>query len=293
MTVNKLSFEKKLTRRSFLKRGLTFAAGISVCSLSSYSFFVERNHIEIKHIRLSSSRLPSSFKGIRILHLSDIHFGFFYDLDQLQSLVLNIQSLKPDMICFIGDLIDQDFSETEATNISNLLSQIVAPYGKYGVLGNHDYWGNTELVKKCLTSAGFQVLLNEVTSVRIGNSMIYISGVDDLLGGTPEISKIFNKNKLNPDCYHILLVHEPDYADEVSYHPVDLQLSGHSHGGQITLPAIGPLITPKLSRKYHSGLYKINSRLSLYTNRGIGTTILPFRFFCRPEITIIELQPLT
>jgi predicted MPP superfamily phosphohydrolase len=290
VTITKLNSEKRLTRRNFIKKGLTSVVGFFILSLSSYSFFIEKNNIELKHIHLSFPHLPSSFKGTKILHISDIHFGFFYDSDQLQNLIVRIRSLEPDIICFTGDLIDSQFSKSQAINVSNILKQLVAPYGKFAILGNHNYWGNTELVKDCLTDSGFQLLMNEVTLVRKGNDYIYISGIDDLLCGTPDISKIFKKGRLDPNLFHVMLVHEPDYANEISYHPVDLQLSGHSHGGQINLPYIGPLITPALSKKYTSGLYRINNRLNLYTNRGIGTTILPFRFYCRPEITIIELN---
>ncbi|SEN70166.1 metallophosphoesterase [Lihuaxuella thermophila] len=103
------------------------------------------------------------------------------------------------------------------------------------------------------------------------------------------MNQVIQPTQNHDDRFHIILVHEPDYADAVAYHHVDLQLSGHSHGGQINFPMIGAMVTPVGSKKYISGLYKINEKLTLYTNRGIGTTILPFRFLCRPELTIIEL----
>jgi predicted MPP superfamily phosphohydrolase len=93
---------------------------------------------------------------------------------------------------------------------------------------------------------------------------------------------------LEKEAFHILLAHEPDMADQVKDGPVDLQLSGHSHGGQIRLPFVGPLLTPPLSQKYPVGLYKVGP-ITLYTNRGLGTTILPLRFLCRPELTILEI----
>lgn len=283
-----LTEEKRLSRREFIKVGLAGLTGLSVVCLPGYSFFVEKNQIEIKHVQLSSIYLPSSFQKTKIVHISDIHFGFFYDLDQLQKLVMKIQSLKPDIICLTGDLIDHDFSEIDAINVSNCLKELNAPYGKFAVFGNHDYGENTELVRECLTNAGFRLLVNEVTVVNSGDDFIYVSGIDDMLNGKPDLANIFNK-PLNPNQFHMLLVHEPDVAKEIMKHPVDLQLSGHSHGGQVNLPFLGPVITPPLSKQYPSGLYKINHRLTLNTNRGIGTTILPFRFLCRPEITVIEL----
>ncbi|MBA4601333.1 hypothetical protein H2C83_03145 [Thermoactinomyces sp. AMNI-1] len=143
--------------------------------------------------------------------------------------------------------------------------------------------------KQCLANSGFRLLMNEGTSIKRGQDLIYLSGIDDLLSGTPDPAKVFKNPRLDPDVFHILLVHEPDYTKETEKRPVDLQLSGHSHGGQIRLPGTGPLITPALARKYPSGLYRISERLTLYTNRGLGTTILPFPLYCRPEVTMIEL----
>lgn len=289
LPVTRINAEKKLTRRNFLKKGILAAAGLFVLGLPGYSFFVEKNQLEINRIRISSPRLPVSFKGMKIVQISDLHFGFFYGPEQLQTLVDQVRSLHPDLFCFTGDLIDRRFSRGEAIKVSDLLKQIDAPYGKFAILGNHDYWGDTALVKDCLTSAGFRLLINEWTLVKKGNDVISVSGLDDLLNGKPDHSKVFNDARFDPDLFHLMLVHEPDFAKVISSDPVDLQLSGHSHGGQINLPFFGPLFTPPLSRKFSSGLYQINERLTLYTNRSIGTTILPFRFACRPEITVIEL----
>lgn len=191
------------------------------------------------------------------------------------------------MICFTGDFIDQEFTENEATSAAEILGQLTAPDGKFAVLGNHAYWENVERVKDCLADSRFRLLINEGTAVKGGRDLIYISGIDDLLSGTPDPVKVLKNPRLKPERFHILLAHEPDFANEIKNLPVDLQLSGHSHGGQINLPCMGPLITPALSRIYPS--YRIDRRLTLYTNRGLGTTILPFRFYCQPEITMIEL----
>lgn len=289
MPITRLTSDKRLTRRSFLKKGMASGAILTLLGLSGYSFFVEKNDIELSRIQVSSPHLPASFMHMKILHISDLHYGFFYDLDRLDQLVKRIASLSLDMICFTGDFIDQEFTESEATNAAEILGQLTAPDGKFAILGNHDYLGNVERVKDCLADSGFRLLLNEGTFVKRERDLIYISGIDDLLSGTPEPGKVFKNPRLKPELFHILLAHEPDFANEIKNLPVDLQLSGHSHGGQINFPYVGPLITPALSRIYPSGLYRINRRLTLYTNRGLGTTILPLRFYCRPEIAIIEL----
>lgn len=283
--------EKKVTRRSFLKKSLYSMIG-SAFMLATYSSFIERNWVEIKEIELRSPRIPSSFQGVRIVQFSDVHFGHYLDLDQLQEIVQQINSTKPDLICFTGDLIDQEFTRAEANKVATIFQQLKAPLGKVAILGNHDYWGNSQLVEECFQQAGFQLLKNHTINISKGNESIYITGLDDVMEGYPDIKKVMKQISHDSKSYHILLVHEPDYADFASNYPIDLQLSGHSHGGQVNLPFLGPIITPPISRRYPRGLYENihNKSLTLYTNRGIGTTILPIRFFCRPEITVFTLR---
>lgn len=189
----------------------------------------------------------------------------------------------------VGVFNDYEFTKNQATQVYEILKHFHAPLGKFAILGNHDYWGDVTLVQTCLQESGFTLLKNQVTEINTDTDQIYISGLDDVLEGVPDLGPVIQQTEKHPDRFHIMLVHEPDYADAVANYHVDLQLSGHSHGGQITFPLIGPIITPPDSKKYINGLYKINERLTLYINRGIGTTILPFRFLCKPELTIIEL----
>ncbi|TCS96483.1 metallophosphoesterase [Hazenella coriacea] len=287
MSEPSIQTKKKITRRNFLR--LSLFAGLASTSALSYSFFFERLNIEMKQIKITSSRVPQSFRGKRIVHISDIHFGFFFDLEELRELTAEINRIKPDLICFTGDFIDYEFTKNQATQVSEILKHLKAPLGKFAILGNHDYWGDVTLVQTCLQESGFTLLKNQVTEIKTETDQIYLSGLDDILEGTPDLHPIIQQTQNHHDRFHIMLVHEPDYADAVASYHVDLQLSGHSHGGQISFPVIGPLITPQGSKKYISGLYKVNERLNLYTSRGIGTTILPIRFLCRPELTVIEL----
>ncbi len=215
MPVTRLTSDKKLTRRSFLKKGMASGAVLTLLGLFGYSFFVEKNKLELSRIRISSPRLPTSFKHMKILHISDLHYGFFYDLDQLDQLAEKIALLSPDMICFTGDFIDQEFTESEATSAAEILEQLTAPDGKFAILGNHDYRGNVERVKDCLSDSGFRLLINEGTFVKRGRDLIYISGIDDLLSGTPDTGKVFKNPRLKPELFHILLAHEPDFANEI------------------------------------------------------------------------------
>lgn len=282
------ALEPKLSRRSFIKTGILAFIGLSGAGTVSYSY-LSRLDIEINKIKITSPRIPPSFKEKKIVHISDLHFGFFLHIPELTEIAARIKQMNPDMICFTGDLIDHEFTRSQATEVAKILRGLTAELGKFAILGNHDYWGNVALVQTCLQESGFTLLKNDVTEIKWEDDYIYLSGIDDVLAGTPDMEPVDQRMQTHKDIFHIALVHEPDYANEMAYHDVDLQLSGHSHGGQIALPLIGPILTPQGSKKYTTGLYKINDRLTLYTNRGLGTTILPLRFFCKPELTLIEL----
>jgi predicted MPP superfamily phosphohydrolase len=156
------------------------------------------------------------------------------------------------------------------------------------VLGNHDHWLNAEVIASELKKAGIDVLLNETRTISSGGNSFQVIGVDDGWSGKPDL--MHSLGELNGNIPGILLWHEPDLADQVPQDGrVALQLSGHTHGGQVRLPGKGALILPYLGTKYDCGLYRFE-QMHLYTNRGIGIISIPFRFNCRPEITSIILS---
>jgi predicted MPP superfamily phosphohydrolase len=192
------------------------------------------------------------------------------------------------LIFFTGDLYDAAQGRTSEACVP-LLSVLKAKYGKWAVLGNHDYRIGSLNVVELLKKSDFTVLRNENHILKCNNQHIRIAGLDDVILGKPNLDKALAGGQ--EQDFTLLLVHEPDYADIAADYPIDLQFSGHTHGGQVRLPFIGALKTTKKGRKYIQGLYKIKeSRLQLYTNRGIGMTFLPIRLLCRPEITIFSLH---
>lgn len=294
MLVGKLTTQDRklvMSRRSFLKRTSgTIIAGMM--GVGIYSTWIEPKWIEITKISISSLNLPKSFQNTRIVHFSDLHVGYHIDLEYCIQIAQLIQAQTPDLICFTGDLFDDEFSDSEANQIADVFSQLKAPLGKFSILGNHDYFYNPTRIEKCWEDSSFILLKNKTTQLQQNRDTIILSGLDDALNGNPDFSILKSDPRNQKTPFHILLAHEPDLANTVaSQYQVHLQLSGHSHGGQIQIPGIGPIITPPLSKQYPLGLYQSikNSKLHLYTNRGIGTTILPFRFFSRPEITVITL----
>lgn len=287
---------EKLTRRKFLKR--TFGTFLTLLGLGSGGYFyanqIEPILLDIQTLDMKHPLIPKSFDGIKIVQFSDTHLGFQYTLQQFKKLAKKINHLQPDIIFFTGDLLDAPNKFVEINQVVPILQELHAPLGKYCIFGNHDHGGyGSSLYRKTMETANFTVLLNK--SVRIkqmdGHSISLI-GIDDAMLGKPDIA-LAAKN-IRSDTFNILLSHAPDLAEIATQYPIHWQLSGHSHGGQVKIPFFGALITPPFARKYPEGLYSIgeSNPLSLYVNRGIGTTRLPFRFMATPELTVFTLKSL-
>ncbi|GFZ87655.1 metallophosphoesterase [Paenibacillus marchantiophytorum] len=279
-----------ISRRSFLKKGAVFAGSLlASCGLvGSYSGYVEPKWLEFKRMTLTFDRLPNAFHGLKLLQFSDLHIGHHFDLNNLKHIVALINKEKADILCFTGDLFDTHVIE-DAALTSEILTSLQAPLGKWSVLGNHDKWKGPNLTLPILQDGGFQSLVNAFQTLTYKGQSIQIAGVEDMLTGKPDIKKTLTG--YNAQMFTLLLSHCPDFADQVGSYAIDLQLSGHTHGGQIRLPFVGAVITPPRGRNYVMGLQEVpNSSMRVYTNRGIGTTTLPFRLLCRPEITIFTLE---
>jgi hypothetical protein len=224
------------------------------------------------------------------VQFSDTHLGFQYTLDQLKKLAGSINDLQPDMIVFTGDLVDEPHLYHWDNKLIDILRSLQAKHGKYWIYGNHDHGGyGTEIVFDVMEQADFTLLKNSNVLIEKDNDRFVLAGIDDVLLGKPDIEEALQN--VNPDLFTVLLAHEPDYADVTVNYPVDIQLSGHSHGGQIRFPFLGHLYTPAYAEKYVEGKYTLqNGKLELYVNKGIGTTRLPYRFLCQPEIHLFTLK---
>lgn len=277
----------KMTRRQFLKRGAAAVIGAGLLT-GGYSWLAEPRWLEVTRLELPLLELPERFAGMKLVHFSDVHLGFNKDAGDVARLVRHIKTEQPDLICFTGDIVDSN--PEDLTAAVPILAQLTAPLGKYAILGNHDY-KNTETLTGLLADAGFQVLRNEAALISRGNDRIAVVGLEDLLKGTPDPETALQQ--VPEGTFTLLLMHEPDYADTAEKYPFHLQLSGHSHGGQIRAPLIGAPFTPYGSLKYISGLYYTESqRMPVYVNRGFGETFMPFRLMCRPELTVFKLRRL-
>jgi len=281
--------KRNFSRRDFLKKGLkTFlsVAGVIIGS-GFYARNIEPYWLSITHHKISHSLIPQTFSGIKILQFSDTHLGFHYQLKDLLKTVSVINELQPDIVVFTGDLLDKPDQFSEQKNTIEILKAVKAPLGKYSVYGNHDHGGyGTEHYAKIMKESGFTLLKNSNQPITYQNEKIIIAGIDDPMLGNPNWEQTLSAQTNNHFC--LLLSHAPDLADFAQTQGVSMQLSGHSHGGQVKLPLFGPLMKPLFANNYYEGMYDLNS-LTLYVNRGLGTTRLPIRLLSRPEISIFTL----
>ncbi len=280
----------RFTRRNFL-----IGTGVTAAGLAFYSGEISRHEIDIVHRPIAITNLPAPFHGYRIVQLSDIHLDEYTEPFFLERIVRHVNTLAPDLVLLTGDFITHGSLTFIAGShalrrCSEILTTITAPL-RYAVLGNHDVNFDAPEVVRALTAQGTPVLVNQHLPVERKGARIWLCGVDDPGTSTPNLDLAI---PAKPDGPVILMAHEPDYADSVIAHPrghlVDLMLSGHSHGGQVRLPFLGPLILPPMGLKYPEGHYWFD-QMQLYVNRGLGTVGLPFRLNCPPEITVVTLQP--
>ena len=258
-------------------------------SVLSLILIVDCFVIETSFIKINTYHLNGKWQGngmpVKIIQFSDVHLGKSYGVATIRKIVKQINNLKPDIIVCTGDFIDCASDVKCREEIIKELRNLKAPYGKYAVYGNHEYKEDGESVyRHMMRKSGFKLLINEKKEIKIEEKELVIIGLDDSVSGKMNIP--LATNHLLDDQYNILLAHEPDVVEEILDLPIDLQLSGHSHGGQFRLPVLGALYTPELSKKYIKGMYNFpNSDVKLYVNVGIGTTIIRGRLFNRPEIS--------
>lgn len=273
-------------------RTTLFLIIIGLC-LFVYSKYIEPELLVVHKEVIFSDWIEETTRPLKIVQFSDTHLGKDYTLKNLKRVIEKVNTAKPDIIVFTGDLIDNNAKYDEVDSVIQELSNLQANICKVAVYGNHDHGGNgTKRYKKIMESAGFILLNNTGYRIDLGNNQkVNLIGIDDMLLGSPDIAKAVKS--INANDYNLFISHAPDAADEVKRYPIDLQLSGHSHGGQVAIPFIGAPFTPPYAKKYIKGMYDIagNDRMKLYVNCGLGTSQLRYRFLNIPEITVFRIGP--
>lgn len=265
--------------------GLFFAlAGAGVI----YSTLIERNLLIKKRFNINTK---NSGEKLRIVHFTDVHIGKFFNINKLENLVKKINESDADLVLLTGDLIDKIKYYKDDGKIDIILSKINAKIGKYAVYGNHDsYPGNRSTYAKILKNSGFKLLKNNNEKIEFKDKIVNLMGLDDFFQGKIDIKE--TTSNISTNEFNILMLHEPDLIREFSEYPINLALSGHSHGGQVFIPLYGTILNTGLAESYDRNLYTVGNQnqTTLYVNSGIGSTGLPIRFCCIPNISIIEVN---
>jgi predicted MPP superfamily phosphohydrolase len=279
--------EKKLTRRKFLK-----LSGLSLLGFAVYVTEIARHELSIERRTIHIPRLADSFRGLRIVQVSDLHYAEYTEPSFIKLVVHEINRLKPDMVFLTGDFVSFEplsysYAANHAHYCAEILQGIQCPL-RYAVLGNHDCIVGEARVTDALTTHNIPVLKNQSTPLERDGKRLWIAGLGDACERRADLDSAVPKAARTGNEPVILLAHEPDILPEVASYNVDLMFSGHTHGGQIRIPFLPPMNLPTLGQKYIEGLFQ-HGPTQLYVNRGIGAVGLPIRFRCPPEITVVTL----
>lgn len=267
---------------------LKFTAGLLLAGLvclAAYVALIEPRMVKVSRHEIALEDLPWAFDGFTIVQLSDFHIGLWSRPAGVQRLVSRVNALDADLIVLTGDYVNKFRGNVEPAG--RALRGLTARCGVYAVLGNHDYWVDAEGMTDALRESGIDVLFDEKREISLEGARVWLVGVDDIWEGDPDYDKALDGVRPEDTC--IVLAHSPDAILALDGRPVDLVLSGHTHGGQVNLPIVGPLYAPTaLGPKYAAGSFRFG-KTQLYISRGLGFQT-PIRFRCPPEIPVFTLR---
>ena len=243
----------------------------------------EANSLSLERVEITLKRLPKRLDGFKIIQLSDTHHSPFTDLAHIERAVKIANRLRPDMFVLTGDYVSHE--REYIAPVAAALGKLKSRYGTYACLGNHDHWTDADLVTDLFRGEGITVLINEGLRFEARGSSFWLAGVDDHMVGKTDVRAAMKGSY--PDEMKLLLAHNPIIFREAARLGIDLTLSGHTHGGQVKVRDDAKRLFPQ--RKLKAGLHKRKDS-QVYITRGIGTVVVPMRYHCPPEITLLELK---
>lgn len=272
---------------------------LMIASVFFYSIYISVDRVKLNYTTLSSAKIPEEMNDIRIAYVTDIKYGSFMTKDRLTKMINKLNEAGCDIVLFGGDMFLEPATNAPDSDaagaVTEILKSIDAPLGKFAVLGDQDLVNEETktLVSNVLYNANFEIITN--TSVRIrnhSNASIDLIGLDSLINGNPDEAAAFST--ISENEFNIVLTHCPDMITKANFNTnyTDVMLSGHSLGGQIYLPLIGPMRTIEGAKKYPHGTYTINNT-KLFVSNGLGTEGIDMRLFAPPEILMFRLQHTT
>jgi len=262
----------------------------SAAGMALYAGEISRHELSVEEHTVHLTRLPDAFRGMRIVQVSDFHYAEFTEAWFLREMVRRINQLRADMVVLTGDFVSfgpmpKSWARRWMPACAAILSGIACPL-RYASLGNHDYSVGVRYVAAPLREHGIPVLINSSQALERDGQRVWLAGLGSVceFGADPDraIPRAVSQEPV------ILLAHEPDILPDMARYNVDLMLSGHTHGGQVRIPFLPPIHLPPYGHRYVEGWFR-SGPTQMYVNRGIGTTGVPFRLRCPPEITVITL----
>lgn len=253
-----------------------------------YSRYIETKRLVTKEIVLNSNNINDDFDGLKTVHISDIHYKRVIDEKFLEKIIKEVNLLNPDIIVFTGDLIDNssNIDKEDISVLKTFLKSLNAKYGKYSIIGNHDYAIDIEQLRNIYQEGKFILLENSYDLIYSkNNDTIYIGGISTGNFNSDDISNMI----IEDDIYKILLFHEPDFVYEFESIDASLLLAGHSHNGQVNIPYLKKYFLPKNATTYYEEYYNINGK-DLYISSGIGVSRYNFRLFNPPKINFYRIN---
>ena len=243
----------------------------------------EANSLSLERVTIELERLPKKLDGFKLIHISDTHHSPFTSLQHIERAVKIANRLKPDMFVLTGDYVSHESKYVGP--VAEVLGRLSAEFGTFACLGNHDHWTDPELITRRFRETGINVMINEGFRFQAREASFWLAGVDDHMVGKTDLPAALRGSY--PDEMKILLAHNPIIFRQAVRHGVDLTFSGHTHGGQVKVRDPQKRILPR--RKLSSGLHHRKGS-QIYITRGIGTVVLPIRYQCPPEISLVELR---
>lgn len=253
-------------------------------SQAARSALTEPFRLTVEHHKIFLRRLPRIFDGLRVVQLSDIHHSPFTSREQIERAVATANSLQPDIVALTGDYISKE--REYAAPCAELMGRLRARHGVYAVLGNHDHWTDAALITDLFRAEGITVLVNQGMRFEKDGATFWLAGVDDTMVGLEDLPLALAGARA--DELKLLLAHNPIILRRAARAGVDLVLSGHTHGGQVTLRSERSA-SGRPRRRLLKGLAN-QGETQIYVTRGLGTVVLPVRFGCPPEVSLLELR---
>ena len=259
----------------------TIASGLAQMARAA---FAEPYQLSVERHAVGLKRLPREMDGLRVVHLSDVHHGPFTGREQIERAVEAANSLQPDLVALTGDYVSHEREYVQPC--AEMLGRLRARRGVYAVLGNHDNWVDAELVTDLFRAEGIRVLKNEGLRFEEAGASFWLAGVDDTMVGLEDLPLALAGSRA--DEMKLLLAHNPVILRRAARAGVDLVLSGHTHGGQVTWRPERSA-SGRVRRRILRGLGR-RGETQIYVTRGLGTVVLPVRYGCPPEVSLLTLR---